>query len=40
MEGKADYLITGDADLLVMKTFGSTEIIKPKEFEDILNSEK
>lgn len=40
IEGKADYLITGDEDLLVMKTFGSTEIIKPKEFEDILKSEK
>ena len=40
MEGKADYLITGDEDLLVMKTFGSTEIIKPNKLEDILKSEK
>ncbi len=40
IEGKADYLVTGDEDLLVMKTFSSTDIIKPKEFEDILKSEK
>lgn len=32
-KSKADYLITGDKDLLILKKFGKTEIISPKEFE-------
>ena len=40
LEGKAKYLVTGDEDLLVLKTFYSTKIIEPKEFEDILKSGK
>jgi putative PIN family toxin of toxin-antitoxin system len=32
-DGNADYLITGDDDLLVLKTFGKTKIVKLSEFE-------
>jgi uncharacterized protein len=32
-DGKADFLITGDADLLVIKRFESTEILAYVEFE-------
>ncbi|MGB3524634.1 MAG: putative toxin-antitoxin system toxin component, PIN family [Flavobacteriales bacterium] len=31
-DGKADFLITGDKDLLVLKTFMKTRIIDPAEF--------
>lgn len=31
-EGGADYLITGDNDLLDLKKYGKTKIIKPSEF--------
>jgi putative PIN family toxin of toxin-antitoxin system len=31
-DGKADYLITGDKDLLVLDNFGKTEIIKLADF--------
>ena len=40
LEGKADYLVTGDEDLLVINTFQSTKIIRPKEFEDMFKSEE
>ncbi|MBM3209004.1 putative toxin-antitoxin system toxin component, PIN family [Candidatus Shapirobacteria bacterium] len=30
--GEADYLVTGDKDLLALKKFGKTKIITPKEF--------
>ena len=30
--GNADYLVTSDRGLLVLKTFGPTKIVKPKEF--------
>lgn len=30
--GKADFLITGDKDLLVIKKFHDTKIVTPKEF--------
>jgi len=30
--GDAHYLITGDKDLLVLRKFGKTEIVTPKEF--------
>jgi putative PIN family toxin of toxin-antitoxin system len=39
LEGEADYLVTGDEDLLVINTFQSTKIIRPKEFEDMFNSQ-
>ncbi|MCL2304113.1 MAG: putative toxin-antitoxin system toxin component, PIN family [Planctomycetaceae bacterium] len=32
-DGNADYLITGDEDLLVMKEFGKTKIVTLREFE-------
>ena len=35
LEGEADYLITGDEDLLVLDRFHHTKIVKPKEFEGI-----
>jgi len=33
-DGNADYLITGDTDLLIMKTFEKTKILKIREFEE------
>lgn len=33
---QADYLVTGDRDLLSLKNFGTTRIVSPKEFVDIL----
>jgi len=35
-EGKADYLITGDKDLLVLKKIHRTRIIKLRDFEKLL----
>lgn len=32
LSGNADYLVTGDKDLLEIKEFKGTKIIKPKEF--------
>lgn len=29
----ADYLVTGDADLLALKTFGKKPVIRPRDFE-------
>ena len=31
----ADYIITGDDDLLVLKKYGSTDIITPRQFWEI-----
>lgn len=33
---QADYLITGDRDLLSLKQFGTTRIVSPKEFVEVL----
>ena len=35
LEGGADYLITGDEDLLVLDPFHGIKIIRPKDFEGI-----
>lgn len=35
LDGKADFLITGDKDLLSLKKFESTEIITIADFEKI-----
>lgn len=36
--GKADYLVTGDKDLLVLKKFKKTKIVSPREFiESVFN---
>lgn len=32
LAGRANFLITGDKDLLVLKDFHSTKILKPQEF--------
>ncbi|WP_373495068.1 hypothetical protein [Aquiflexum sp.] len=34
---EADLLVTGDKDLLEIKTFGSAKILSPQEFESIIN---
>jgi putative PIN family toxin of toxin-antitoxin system len=34
----AEYIITGDDDLLVLKKYKSTSIIKPREFWEILRN--
>jgi len=36
LAGDADFLITGDKDLLSLKKFGDTKILKPKEFLKLL----
>jgi len=33
MDSKANYLITGDQDLLALKNFGKTKILTISEFE-------
>ena len=38
VDGKADYLLTGDKDLLVLKKIGDTEIKTMSEFFDVINS--
>lgn len=32
LAGEADYLITGDKDLLILRRFGKTQIVTPKQF--------
>lgn len=36
LEGNADYLITGDEDLLVLNPFHKIKIVRPKDFEKII----
>ncbi|TVR16898.1 MAG: putative toxin-antitoxin system toxin component, PIN family [Balneolaceae bacterium] len=38
VDGKADYLLTGDRDLLVLKEIGNTEIKTISEFFDVIDS--
>jgi putative PIN family toxin of toxin-antitoxin system len=38
VDGKADYLLTGDKDLLVLKKIGETKIRTLSEFFDIVDS--
>jgi putative PIN family toxin of toxin-antitoxin system len=40
LEGKADYLVTGDRDLLSLKRFRDTQIVKPTEFLRLLREEE
>jgi len=35
--GKADYLITGDEDLLVLKHFGRCQIVTPRQFWSLMH---
>jgi putative PIN family toxin of toxin-antitoxin system len=37
-EGNVDFIITGDDDLLVLKKYKNTRIVKPKEYLDILEN--
>jgi len=39
-EGKAKYLITGDKDLLTLKSFRGTLIVTPKEFLEMVEGKK
>ena len=36
-ETKTDYIVTGDNDLLVLKTYQNTTIISPRDFELLFN---
>jgi len=36
--GKADYLITGDDDLLILKHFGHCRIVTPRQFWSLLQT--
>jgi putative PIN family toxin of toxin-antitoxin system len=38
VEGKVDYLVTADKDLLVLKVYRNIAIITPKAFEAVLRS--
>ena len=40
LEGNADYLITGDEDLLVLNSFHKTKIASPKDFERVLKRKR
>jgi uncharacterized protein len=35
--GNADYLVTGDADLLVLKRFGRCRIVTPRQFWSLMH---
>ena len=35
--GKADYLVTGDDDLLVLKRFGRCRIVTPRQFWSLMH---
>ena len=37
LEAKADYLVTGDADLLELKIFEGIRIVTPRDFEILFN---
>ena len=36
MEGKAQYIVSGDKDLLVLKTFQDIQIVRAREFLKVL----
>lgn len=35
-EGKCEYLVTGDKDLLVLREFQGVQIIRPRDFMDMM----
>ena len=35
LSSESDYLVTGDDDLLTLRKYGKTEIIKPRQFESL-----
>jgi putative PIN family toxin of toxin-antitoxin system len=38
LEGNADFIITGDDDLLVLEKYKAIRIVKPREYLDILEN--
>jgi putative PIN family toxin of toxin-antitoxin system len=40
VNGHAQYIITGDEDLLILKSFKNTQIISPKKYLDTLSQNK
>lgn len=40
VDGAADYIITGDSDLLTLGKIEKTMIMKPKEFLDVMKSQR
>lgn len=38
-EAQADYIVTGDKDLLALQTYEGTKIIRPRDFIDLLDKE-
>jgi uncharacterized protein len=38
IEGQVEYLVTGDPDLLVLKTFESVKIVTVREFAEVINA--
>ncbi len=40
VSGKADYLITGDQDLLILNSFHGTKIVTYQSFQDFLRKKK
>jgi len=37
LEAKADFIVTGDKDLLILKSFSGIPIVNPRRFSDKLN---
>jgi len=35
LASESDYVVTGDGDLLTLRKFGKTKIIKPRQFESL-----
>jgi len=35
LASKSEYLVTGDDDLLILRKYGKTKIIKPRQFESL-----
>ena len=40
VEGRADYVVTGDNDLLTLGAYEGVPIVTPRAFLDVLNSER
>jgi predicted nucleic acid-binding protein len=39
-EGEADYIVSGDQDLLVLEEYGDVQIVSPREFLEILERDR
>ena len=39
VDSKADYIVTGDKDLLVLKKYEGIPILNPRSFSDILRKQ-